>query len=104
MTLDRVRRHRVQRRQQAEDASCSATWNRKKGKRYAHSSQFGLLAIVAVICLFSALRVGLLDVSSKITSCRLEGGRVKTSGMDMFVVRAVVICLGQVDDGKLGGD
>ena len=46
-----------------------------------NSAQFGLPAMVAVICLFRLFREGLEDVSIRMTSCRLEGGRVKRIGI-----------------------
>lgn len=47
-----------------------------------HSAQFGLSEMVLVICLLRALRVGLELVSIRMTSWRLEGGKVKRTGMD----------------------
>lgn len=51
-------------------------------KANIHSSQFTELAIVAVICLFSALSDG-FSVSSRMSSCRFDGGSVNMTGKDM---------------------
>ena len=54
---------------------------RRRERADVHSAQLGESFMVDVICLFSALRVGLLDVSRRMTSWRLEGGRVNMRGM-----------------------
>ena len=53
--------------------------------------QFGLDAVIEVICAFSDLSVGLAEVSSRRNSWRLLGGRVKRRGRDMFANIVVVV-------------
>jgi hypothetical protein len=64
-------------------------------KGCGHSAQFGDDAMVDVICLFSALSVGLEEVSRRMISWRLEGGRVKRIGMDMFALGWCLVMLGR---------
>lgn len=58
---------------------------REKGYKI-HSEQFGELAMTPEICLFMDFRVGDEDVSRRMISWRLEGGRVKRIGMDIFSI------------------
>jgi hypothetical protein len=60
-----------------------------------HSEQFGELAITAVTCLLMDLRVGFEEVSRRMISWRLEGGRVKRIGMDMFALGWCLVMLGR---------
>jgi hypothetical protein len=57
---------------------------REREKKNVHSAQFGDEAMVEVICLFSALREGFDEGSSRISSWRFEGGRVKRRGRAIF--------------------
>ena len=52
--------------------------------RDIHSAQLGDDAIVDVICLFRALRLGFDEGSSRISSWRFEGGSVKRRGRDIL--------------------
>jgi len=49
----------------------------------------GELAITDVICWFRVFRLG-FEVSRRIISWRLEGGRVKRIGMDIFFLLGLV--------------
>ena len=53
--------------------------------------QFGLDAVMEVICAFSDLSVGLDEVSSRRNSWRLLGGRVKRRGRDMVAILITLI-------------
>jgi hypothetical protein len=57
---------------------------REREKKDVHSAQFGDEAMVEVICLFRALREGFDEGSSRISSWRFEGGRVKRRGRAIF--------------------
>lgn len=69
---------------------------REKGPRGClHSAQFGDDAIVEVICLFSAFKLG-FSTSSRINSCLLLGGSVNITGIFPSDMVASVRDCGQV--------
>jgi hypothetical protein len=49
--------------------------------------------MTAVICLLMDLRFGFESVSRRMISWRLEGGRVKRIGMDMFALGWCLVML-----------
>ena len=55
--------------------------------------QFGLDAVMEVICAFSDLSVGLDEVSSRRNSWRLLGGRVKRRGRAMFATVVLLVAI-----------
>jgi hypothetical protein len=64
---------------------------REREKKDVHSAQFGDEAMVEVICLFRALREGFDEGSSRISSWRFEGGRVKRRGRAIFLLRSCLL-------------